>query len=75
MISRSRPRVPRSAALAADLVRRRAFPFHAQKRVPGRELIATDIDRRRGGGEPPEAPMGELLLLLTGCVVTSDYVP
>jgi hypothetical protein len=36
--------------------------------VKGRALVATDVDWRRGQGEPLEAPMGELLLVLTGRV-------
>jgi uncharacterized protein (TIGR03083 family) len=55
-----------AAVVAADLVWRRTFPFHARARVPGRELVATDVEWRRGAGEPLQAPIGELLLLLTG---------
>jgi len=67
------PLDPEAAATAADLVWKRPFPFRAQARVQGRELIATDVDWRRGSGEPLEAPMGELLLILTGRVVRTDY--
>jgi uncharacterized protein (TIGR03083 family) len=66
------PIPPEPAAVAADLVWKRSFPFHAQARVPGRELIATDVEWRRGAGEPLEAPMGELLLILTGRVPARD---
>jgi uncharacterized protein (TIGR03083 family) len=62
------PIPPGPAAVAADLVWRRPFPFHARDRVKGRALVATDVDWRRGQGEPLEAPMGELLLVLTGRV-------
>ncbi|MCF7551634.1 maleylpyruvate isomerase family mycothiol-dependent enzyme [Pseudonocardia sp. WMMC193] len=54
------------ATVAADLVWRRAFPFRARDRVRGRELVATDVEWRRGAGEPLEAPIGDLLLILTG---------
>jgi uncharacterized protein (TIGR03083 family) len=63
---------PAAAALSADLVWKRTFPFRAQARVPGRELIATDVEWRRGAGEPMEAPISELLLILTGRVVRVD---
>ena len=55
-----------AAATAAALVWSRGFPFHARDRVRGLEIVATDVDFRRGSGRPLEAPIAEILLMLTG---------
>lgn len=47
-------------------VRNVSWPFYARRRFRGRRLRATDIDWARGEGEVIEAPMGDLLLMLTG---------
>lgn len=55
-----------AAAAAAALVWSRGFPFHGRDRVRDLEVVATDVDFRRGSGRPLEAPIAELLLMLTG---------
>ncbi|MBN9113033.1 MAG: maleylpyruvate isomerase family mycothiol-dependent enzyme [Pseudonocardia sp.] len=55
-----------AAAAAAALVWSRGFPFHARDRVRGLEIVATDVDFRRGSGRTLEASISELLLMLTG---------
>lgn len=51
---------------AAERVWRMPFPHNARKRVAGHRLAATDTDWAAGEGRLVEAPMGRLLLVLTG---------
>lgn len=57
---------PAAAAVAATLVWRRPFPFHARRRLAGHRLVATDTDWSAGEGEVVAGPVQALLLLLTG---------
>lgn len=61
--------MPTDAALtAAHRVWTMGFPFDAQKRFRGRRLVATDVDWAVGepDGEVTEAPISELLMLVSG---------
>jgi uncharacterized protein (TIGR03083 family) len=55
-----------AATACASLVWNRSFPFHAQRRIGRRTLVATDTDWSRGEGPTVEAPIAEILMLLTG---------
>ena len=57
---------PAAAAVAADRVWRRSFPFRARQRLAGLRLIATDVPWSAGAGAPVTGPMESLLLVLTG---------
>lgn len=59
--------VPTDAAVAvAQRVWEKGFPHHAQRRLAGRRLVATDADWAVGEGEEVRAPVADLLLLVTG---------
>ena len=59
--------VPTDAAVAvAQRVWEMGFPHHAQRRLAGRRLVATDADWAVGEGEEVRAPVADLLLLVTG---------
>lgn len=59
--------VPTDAAVAAaQRVWEKGFPHHAQRRLAGRRLVATDADWTVGEGEEVRAPVADLLLLVTG---------
>jgi uncharacterized protein (TIGR03083 family) len=55
-----------AAATSADRVWSMGFPWFPRRRFRGRRLVATDTDWSVGEGEVTEAPMADLLLLLTG---------
>lgn len=55
-----------AAVVAADRIWAKAFPFKARKRLDGRRLVASDIDWSVGEGAEIQAPIAELLLLLSG---------
>lgn len=55
-----------AAASVARRVWEKGFPHHAQRRLAGRRLVATDVDWAVGEGEEVRAPMTDLLLLVTG---------
>jgi len=57
---------PAAAAVAADHVWRRSFPFKARKRLDGLRLTATDVVWTVGDGATVRGSMEALLLLLTG---------
>ena len=62
-----RPMPPDAALAAADRVWSMGFPFRARKRLRDRRLVATNADWSAGdGGTTVEAPIEDLLLLLTG---------
>ena len=65
-LGRAHPVPAGPAAVAADRVWSRTFPFRARRRLAGLELVATDAPWRAGSGQRVEGPMAELLLLLTG---------
>jgi uncharacterized protein (TIGR03083 family) len=59
--------VPTEAAReAAEWSWRRRFPFFPGRRFPGIEMVADDVDWRRGAGEELHGPVASLLLLSTG---------
>jgi uncharacterized protein (TIGR03083 family) len=60
-------RMPVEAArAAADRIWRKSFPFKAQKRLAGLQLVASDIDWKVGEGTEIHGPMEALLLLVSG---------
>lgn len=65
-IGRSLDSDPEAAALAGSRIWSRAFMFHAQRRLRGLRLIATDTDWTVGAGDEVAGRMIDLLLLLTG---------
>jgi uncharacterized protein (TIGR03083 family) len=65
-LDRHRPMPPAAAAVAADRVWRRSFPFRARQRFRGIRLLATDVPWTAGAGAPVTGPMESLLLVLTG---------
>jgi hypothetical protein len=56
----------RPAAAAADRIWGKPFPFQAQRRLGGFELVATDAPWRAGSGVRVEGPISALLLLVSG---------
>jgi uncharacterized protein (TIGR03083 family) len=65
-LGRERSMPAEAAATAAQRVWTTGFPFHAAKRLRGYELVATDHPWRAGEGRVVEAPIADLLLLVTG---------
>jgi uncharacterized protein (TIGR03083 family) len=57
---------PEAARLAAGRVWKASFPFAAQKRLAGVQLVATDAEWVVGEGPRVEGSMGQLLVLMTG---------
>lgn len=55
-----------AAVAAADRVWGMGFPFFAKWKFRGRRLVAANADWSRGEGETTEAPIEQILLLLTG---------
>jgi uncharacterized protein (TIGR03083 family) len=59
--------MPVDAAVAsADRIWNTSFPFRAQRRLRGFELVATDAPWRAGAGVRVEGPISALLLLVSG---------
>jgi uncharacterized protein (TIGR03083 family) len=65
-IGRPYPMPVDAAVVAADHIWRSSFPFRAQRRLRGVELVATDAPWRAGAGRRVEGPMSALLLLVSG---------
>jgi uncharacterized protein (TIGR03083 family) len=65
-LGRRLPIPPEGAALGADRVWRRGWPFYPRRRLAGLRLVATDADWAVGGGPEIRGTMGDLLLVLTG---------
>jgi uncharacterized protein (TIGR03083 family) len=65
-IGRRRPMPLPAAAAAADQVWSMGWPFHAQRRLRGLRLSATDVSWSAGDGAAVEGPIAALLLLTTG---------
>jgi uncharacterized protein (TIGR03083 family) len=63
-IERAMP--PEAARISAEHTWNRGYPFHAQKRLAGRRLVATDVDWIVGHGAEIRGPIGSLLLLVSG---------
>ncbi|MDG4669437.1 maleylpyruvate isomerase family mycothiol-dependent enzyme [Mycobacterium sp. 236(2023)] len=61
-----RPMPADAAVAAAHRVWGMGFPHRAQKRWAGVHLVATDADFSVGEGRTVEAPIGDLLMVLTG---------
>jgi len=55
-----------AAVAAAEHIWRRSFPFRAQRRLRGYELVATDAPWWAGVGVRVEGPISALLLLVSG---------
>jgi uncharacterized protein (TIGR03083 family) len=65
-IGRPYPMPADAAVAAAEHIWRRSFPFRAQRRLRGYELVATDAPWRAGVGVRVEGPISALLLLVSG---------
>lgn len=65
-LGRHHPMPLDAAVAAADHIWGTSFPFRAQRRLRGVELVATDTSWRVGAGERVEGPMSALLLLVSG---------
>lgn len=63
-----------AAAFAADFVWTTGWPFFARRRLKGFRLKATDADWTAGDGELVEAPIGSLLLVVTGRQAGLEHV-
>ncbi|UXA16732.1 maleylpyruvate isomerase family mycothiol-dependent enzyme [Mycobacterium sp. SMC-4] len=55
-----------AAVAAAHHVWSRGFPFHARRRLAAKHLMATDADFAVGQGDPVQAPIRDLLMMMTG---------
>jgi uncharacterized protein (TIGR03083 family) len=62
----ARPIPEAAAAVAASRAWDRSFPWGSRKKLAGYELIADDVDWRRGSGKPVHGPISEILLTVTG---------
>ena len=65
-LGRERSMPTEAAATAAQRSWSMGFPFHAARRLRGFELVATDHAWRAGEGIAIQAPIADLLLLVTG---------
>ncbi|MHA6785928.1 hypothetical protein ACVGOW_33770 [Pseudonocardia saturnea] len=65
-LGRPYPMPVHAAVAAADGIWSQSFPFRAQRRMRGFELVATDAPWRAGSGVRVEGPMSALLLLVSG---------
>lgn len=65
-LGRTYPTPVDAAVAAADCIWNQSFPFRAQRRLRGYELVATDAPWRAGSGLRVEGPMSALLLLVSG---------
>ncbi|MFD1931632.1 maleylpyruvate isomerase family mycothiol-dependent enzyme [Nonomuraea mangrovi] len=64
-LGRERPMPARPAEAAATRVWTMRGPFHAQRKLDGLELVATDCSWSVGRGSRVEGPIAAILLLLT----------
>ncbi len=65
-LGRTRPVPPAAAATAATRVWSMGRPFHAERKLSGFRLVATDHPWSAGRGRQVEGPVAAILLLLTG---------
>lgn len=65
-LGRPYPMPIEAAAVSAQRIWTTAFPFRAQRRLAGFELVATDTSWRVGSGVRVEGPISALLLLVSG---------
>ncbi|MEO6471344.1 MAG: maleylpyruvate isomerase family mycothiol-dependent enzyme [Aeromicrobium sp.] len=61
-----RPIPVEPAAVAASRAWDKPFPWGSRKKFAGFELIADDVEWRRGSGKPVHGPISEILLTVTG---------
>ena len=61
-----RPVPPDAAAAAAECLWDVSFPFHARRRHPGIRFVATDVEFAAGSGRVAEAPIRDIIMLLSG---------
>ena len=55
-----------AAAVSASRAWDNSFPWRSRRTFAGYELIADDVDWRRGTGKPVHGPISEILLTVTG---------
>ena len=67
-----RPMPTDAATAGAERVWTMGWPFWARRRLHGYRLVATDADWIRGAGPEIRAPVGVLLLLMTGRMIVLD---
>src|SRR4030088_2117198 len=65
-LGRTRPIPAPAAATAATRVWAMGWPFHAQRKLAGLSILATDHPWSAGQGPHIEGPIAAILLLLTG---------
>jgi uncharacterized protein (TIGR03083 family) len=65
-LGRTRPMPPAAAATAATRVWSMSRPFHAERKLSGFRIVATDHPWSAGRGRQVEGPVAAILLLLTG---------
>lgn len=65
-LARARPMPPAAAATAATRVWSMGRPFHAERKLSGFRLVATDDPWSAGQGRRVEGSIAAILLLLTG---------
>jgi uncharacterized protein (TIGR03083 family) len=65
-LARARPMPPAAAAAAATRVWSMGRPFHAERKLSGFRLVATDDPWSAGQGRQVEGSIAAILLLLTG---------
>ena len=65
-LGRQHPMPVDAAVVATDHIWNSGFPFRAQRRLRGLELVATDAPWRGGAGDRVEGPISALLLLVSG---------
>ena len=65
-LGRTRPMPPAAAATAATRVWSMGRPFHAERKLSGFRLVATDHPWSAGQGRQVEGSIAAILLLLTG---------
>src|SRR5690242_5781395 len=65
-LARPRPMPAHAAAAAATRAWGMGWPFHAERRLSGLRLVATDHPWSVGQGRTVEGPIAALLLLVTG---------
>ncbi|MBC3192415.1 maleylpyruvate isomerase family mycothiol-dependent enzyme [Pseudonocardia sp. C8] len=69
-VGRRHPVPPEAGRVAAELLWRTGFPFHARRRLAGFALRATDADWSAGTGAEIRGPIEALLPLLAGRTAT-----
>jgi uncharacterized protein (TIGR03083 family) len=65
-LARTLPVPPDAAALGADRIWSKGWPFYPRRRLAGLRLVATDTEWTAGEGAELRGRLGDLLLALTG---------